>query len=253
MKMQFRGKVYLGVRDNDGKPGPMKFVGCADALAIAMSVETFEHTSKCDSNDAIDFRGTKSQSAEVSLTLTELSKDNLKLALLGDSQAASSPGTVTGEALPSGIVTGDRVILGGATPHQTITGLVLTDTGSPGGTLVAGTDYTLDAEHGTVEFLTTPDGDVEADYGYTDLAYVSMFTAGAQEYWLRFDNVNKADADEPGVVDLYRVRLEPLANLDLLSDELAQLELSGAVLVDDKKSSAGALGQFGRITYPAGA
>lgn len=253
MKMQFRGKVYLGVRDDNGAPGPMKFVGCADALNIAMSVETFEHTSKCDSNDAIDFRGTKSQSAEVSMTLTELSKDNLKLALLGNSQAASSPGTVSNETLPTGIVAGDRVMLGGATPHQAITSLVLTDTGSPGGVLTVDVDYTLDAEHGTVEFLTTPDGDVEADYGYTDMGYVAMFTAGTQEYWLRFDNVNKADADEPGVVDLYRVRLEPLANLDLLSDELAQFELTGAVLIDDKKSSAGALGQFGRISYPAGA
>lgn len=253
MKMQYRGKVYLGIRDGDGNPGPMKFVGCADVLNLAMSTETFEHTSKCDSNDAVDYRGTKSQSAEISLTLTELKKDNLKLALLGDAQAAGSPASVTNEALPSGIVAGDRVILGGATPHQNITSLVLTDTGSPGGVLTVDVDYTLDAEHGTVEFLTTPDGDVEADYSHTDMPYVSMFTAGAQEYWLRFDNVNKADADEPGVVDLYRVRFEPLANFDFLSDELAQLELTGAVLIDSTKSSAGALGQFGRISYPTGA
>lgn len=250
MKIQYRGRVYLGVRDTNGVSGPMKFVGCADALAIAMSNETFEHTSKCDSNDAVDFRGTKSQSAEVSLTLTELSKSNLMLALQGDATAQSSPGTVTNENLPAGIEVGDVVMLGGATPHQNITALVLEDGGSPGGTLVADTDYTLDAEHGTVTFLTEPDGVVVADYGYTDMAYVSMFTAGSLEYWLRFDNVNKASADDPGVVDLYRVRLEPLSNLDLLSDELATLDLTGAVLIDDKKSSSGALGQFGRITHP---
>ncbi len=248
MKFQFRGRVYLAERLDSGAPGPFFFVGCADALSFALSVETFTHISKCDSNDSVDFRGTKAQNAEASLTLTEFTKENLELALRGTAVPQSTAGAVVDETLPTGILAGMSVILGGASPHTNVSSVVVEGNAIA---LVEGTDYTVNLDTGTVSFITTPTAPVTASYNYQDMAYVSMFTAGAKEYWLRFDNVNKAAGDEPGVVDLYRMLFDPAAALDMLSDELATFDLTGAVLVDDKKLSTGDLGQFGRITYPS--
>lgn len=256
MKFQGNGKVYLAVRNVQGAPGAFFFVGCADALNVAFAVEKFTHTEKCSGTNAVDYEGIKSKTASMSLTLTEFNKQNIALALNGTAEPASSPGTVTNEEMPDLLVAGDLVILGGAAPHQTITTLVITDSDSPPNTLTLGTNYTLDAATGFVTIVDVTTGGPYtqpfiAAYGYTDKPYVSMFTAPSQEYWLRYDYINVANANEKGLADLYKVRLDPTSGLDLINDEILSLSLSGSVLIDSLKSDSGDLGQFGRISVPA--
>jgi len=248
MKFIGRGRVYIAERNSTtGIPGKFTFVGCADALNIALTAETITHISKCTSADAVDAQLTTAQNAEMSMTLSEWLLANLLLALRGESVPDATTGSVTGEAMGTGFVAGDIYLLGQATgaPHTNVSTVVITDTGGP---LTLDTDYTLDAVTGTVVFLLPTTGAVDADYSYDDLAYVAMFKAGAKNYWVRFDGINKADSDKKFVVDLYKVQFNPAANVDLLSDEFAVLELGGAVLLDDTKSDSGDLGQFGRMT-----
>jgi hypothetical protein len=249
MKFQGRGKVYIAERNSTtGKPGIFKFVGCADALNIALNVETIQHFSKCTSADALDYQGTRSQSAEVTMTLSEWSKQNLLVALRGEEVPDETSGSATAEAQGSGFAVGDVFFLGATAtgiPKTNVSSVVIDDSS---GELVLDTDYTLDPDTGRVEFLVAPTGAVTADYTYDNLPYIAMFKAGSKDYWLRFDGVNKADSDDKFAIDLYKVQFTPAANMDLLSDELALLELGGAVLVDDTKDSDGDLGQFGRMT-----
>lgn len=247
MKFQGRGRIYIAERNNSGVPGIFKFVGCADAFNVSLSVETIQHFSKCTSADALDYQGTKSQSAEVSMTLSEWVKNNILLALRAVEVPDTTSGSVSNEACGSGFEAGDVYLLGSVngTPRTNVSSVTVEDTGGP---LTLNTDYTLNADTGAITFVTTPSGAVTADYTYDDLPYASMFRAGQKDYWVRFDGVNKSDGDNPVVVDLYKVQFNPASNLDLLSDELALIELSGAVLVDDNKSEAGDMGQFGRMT-----
>lgn len=247
MKFIGRGRVYIAERDDNGIPGIFKFVGCADALDISLAVETIEHVSKCTSADAIDAQLTTKQSANVTMTLSEWFQDNLLLALRGTLVPDSSGGSVTGEACGTGFVAGDIYLLGAATgtPHTNVSAASLSDSG---GALVLNTDYTINLNTGTVTFLLATTGAVTANYTYDDLPYNAMFKAGSKAYWVRFDGVNKADDDDPFVVDLYKVQFTPAQSLNLLADDFTPLELGGAVLIDDAKSDSGDLGQFGRMT-----
>ena len=86
-----------------------------------------------------------------------------------------------------------------------------------------------------------------ASYGYTDPASVSMLTASTKEYAAMFENINKANENDAGSVELYRVRFDPASNMDYLSDELQIPQLTGSVLADTTKDSADLeFGQFGR-------
>jgi hypothetical protein len=247
MKFQGRGRIYIAERNNAGIPGIFKFVGCADAFNVALSVETIQHYSKCTSADALDYQGTKTQSAEVSMTLSEWVKANILLALRAIEVPDATSGSVSNEACGTGFEAGDVYLLGAinGVPRTNVSAVSVDD---GGGALVLDTDYTLNADTGAITFLLAPTGAVTADYTYDDLPYASMFRAGQKDFWLRFDGVNKADGDAPVLVDLYKVQFNPAQNLDLLSDELALMELSGAVLVDANKSESSDLGQFGRMT-----
>lgn len=59
--------------------------------------------------------------------------------------------------------------------------------------------------------------------------------------------LNTADANKEVVIDLYRVAINPAKDLSVIGTDLMKFELSGQVLADLTKPSAGALGQFGRI------
>jgi hypothetical protein len=77
-----------------------------------------------------------------------------------------------------------------------------------------------------------------------------MLVSGAAQYYLTFDGINTANNNAAVVVELYKVQLDPPANLSLITNELGIFEVSGSVLVDELRSTSGALGQFGKITYP---
>jgi len=75
-----------------------------------------------------------------------------------------------------------------------------------------------------------------------------LFGTSAIEYWLRFAGVNTAVSGSPAVVvDLYRVRLSPAAEVGLITDDIAQFALEGSVLADTTKTQSGNFGQFGRM------
>lgn len=242
--MFFQGradKVYLA-EVSDGEPGPYKLQICPDTFAIELRTDSFEHISKCGPVDVPDFRGIKSSSGTLTFAFAHVEDANYALAVLGTATDAGIAGTVTAEQLPDFIEAGDVWFLGGLERHRAITALVFTPS------LVADTDYTLDAASGKVTFLTDQ-GSVgpTCDYGYTDPASVSMLSASQKEYAVMFENINKAEDNNPGSIELYRVRFDPASNMDYLSDELQIPSLSGSVLADLTKSSSNTeFGQFGR-------
>lgn len=242
--MFFQGRaeaVYLA-EVVDGEPGPYKLSICPDTFAIELRTDSFEHISKCGPVDVPDFRGIKSSSGTLSFAFAHVEDANYALAVLGTVTPVGLPGTVTAEQLPDAIEAGDVWFLGGLTRHRAITTLVFTPA------LVANTDYTLDAASGKVTFLTDQ-GSVgpTAAYGFTDPPSVSMLSASQKEYAVMFENINKADDNDPGSIELYRVRFDPAANMDYMSDELQIPSLSGSVLADLTKSAADLeFGQFGR-------
>lgn len=247
MKFQGRGVTYAAVRGTNGVPGPFVAI-CQDAFGVGLTTDSFEHTNKCGPVDVPDYRGTKKVSGELTLSYADVADKNFAIGVLGTvNAAAGGTSAVTDEVAPGPFAIGDVLFLGGLDQHRNITAATLTDAGSPGGALVADTDYTLDAASGKVTFLTATDGDVSSDYTHQDPASVSMLSAAQPEYFIRFEGINKANANTKGSVELYRVRFDPATNMDFLSDELQIMELKGTVLADDTKAVDDTeFGQFGR-------
>jgi hypothetical protein len=240
MFFQGRGNVYLA-EVVDGAPGPYKRKICPDAFAVALATDSFEHTNKCGPVDVPDYRGTKTSSGTLTMSFADVADLNYALAVLG-TLSSGSAGAIADEQLPNNILAGDVWFLGGLQRHRNITGLTIT-----GMTLT--TDYTLDAASGKVTFVTDQDGSPgpTADYNYDDPDAVSMLTAAQKEYAVMFENINKANANNAGSIELYRVRFDPATNMDYLSDELQIPSLTGSVLADLTKDVTDTeFGQFGR-------
>lgn len=120
--------------------------------------------------------------------------------------------------------------------------VVFTDMGVSTKTL--GVDYTVDAKNGTLIFpatgSTTAEGE-ELSVGYTYAAYTNLeaFTqAVSPERWLRFEGLNTVD-DSKVIIDCYRAQFDPLTGYSLINEELAAIDMSGALLADTFITGAG--------------
>lgn len=248
MLFQARGPVYLRELNTTTLVPGVAFEICPDSVSVTMSVEKWSHMNKCGATDVEDGRGINALSAEITFSFSHVQDKNFALAALGTINAVGSPGTVTAEALPAGIVAGDVYFLGGKERHRTITTLTIKDDASPQATLTADTDYTLDAVTGKVTFLTSIGTQpYVAAYGYTDPASVSMLTATQKEYAFDMEYINKQNSNDKGSLELYRVRFDPADGLDFLSDQQQTLTLKGSCLADTTRDSTDTeFGQFGR-------
>ena len=236
----FRGKVYVGERDESGNPDGLTHIGNVPEMSLSFAVETLEHKESMSGQDLTDVSITTSKSGEISLTAEELIKETFALALNGTYSDVTGATVASGEALCSAPVVGKTYLLA----HPDVSAVTLTHDATP---IDAG-DYTINAKHGSIVFndVTGLTGAVTAGYTYAAYKKVLMFTADEKDYWLRLEGLNKV-TNERIVVDLYKVRLNPTDGMAFINDELGSAPIKGKVLADTLKDADGALGQFGRM------
>jgi len=249
MKFQGRGTLRAAIRNAAGDYGIQFDFGCLDTLKLGLKADTFTHIEKCSGADGIDYRGTKSLDGSVTLEFTNWSRKAMAQALQANFHSISGDktGTVTGEVINADLINiGDQY----RTKRGGISAVVITDSAGAPATVSAGM-YTVAAD-GTITFgatwlvgsLVLP---LKVAYTYAESNYLSFFQSGQLELFLRFEGINKANANSPVTVELYRVMLDPATDIDFLSDEIAPFSLQGSMLIDSSKSAAGALGQYGRV------
>lgn len=244
MFFQGRGNVYLQeilVDDEGAETLGKPIILCTDSLNISQATESATHINKCGAVDVEDDRYTKSQSTTLTMELADVADRNFALGVLGTVNGAGSPGSVSGEELPTDLGDGDVWFLGGKTRHRNITNLVISG-------MTVTTDYTLDAESGKVTFVGDQSASPAptASYDYTDPAYVSLFTGGQKKYFMSYEFINKRNANDPGSLELYKVQFDPAQNVDFQSDELQIMSFTGSALADLTRPDDTLLGQFGR-------
>lgn len=253
------GEVSIAKRDaTTGRPTtPFIFLGCVDTFEPSFTVELgTPHVERCSGTGAVDFQAVKSRQGTINLTFTEWNVNNIKLMLNGTVVSAGSPGTVTNESLPTGMIVGDMWHLGAGTgdTRHSITGLVLRGTGSPTFTLTLDTHYEADTTFGTIEILNT-DGYTQpilASYGYTDQEAVVALNAVDDSFIVRFNSLNVANSSEKGIIELYKAKINPAQSLPLISDDFATFTLSMRLEQDlVARSTSSTYGQFGRVIKDA--
>ena len=243
----FQGKVYLGTRLTGGKPGALRWVGDAPKCDVSLSTDSESRKESWSGNRLTSAYLQKGTDVTVAMTLNWANAENMVLGLYG-TQLAVSSGSVTGEALPTGLAVNDVVAL----EHGGISSVVVKDSAGSPATLVAGTDYAIDsANGGTIKILNvgTYVQPFKVDYAHTASADVTMFTSAPPERYLLLDGINTID-NSPVRLRLYRTRFNPLSTLPLINDSFGTIELSGAVLYDDEAAADADLGGFGKIELP---
>ncbi len=242
-----QGKVYIAKRDANGNPQAQRWLGDVSAAKLTLKVSKAEQKESYSGQRALAKSIVVGKEASVDLTVMELNKDNLALALFGKA-VSTAQGSVSGESLPNGLIAGDRVTLA----YPKVSAVTLTDSSATPVT-VAPTKYQLDTDFGAITLLdvagvTQP---IKAAYTHAAIESMPMFSAPQPEVFIRYEGVNLAEGNAPFVVELYKVNTEPLKDLALITDKFADMNINCSVLIDRNKAADGDLGQFGRIIKAA--
>lgn len=248
-----QGKLYYAIRDALGNPGAFTFAGNVPTLKVALTTGTTEHIESTDGQRLTDFRLITSKKAELSFDLEDWSLQNLAVGLYGSSIAPSTGATVTAEqvvAVGAVVAANQYVVL----KNPNVSAVVLTDsTPTTPKTLVLGTDYTVNAQFGSIQLLNSLSTfilPIKAAYTYVaDAGRVTMFSTQVPERWFRFEGLNTASQNAPVLVELYRAIIDPMKELDLINDKLLSMSMTGSALYDALRGTDPNFGNFGRVVF----
>jgi len=228
-----QGKVYFQELDSAGATtGAMLWIGDADVLQTAGTEQTvsFQESWSGTRATVVDVLQTTDLSATIGMR--NLSGKNLATALYGTA-AAGAGGSVTGEAHFALKVADNIIFL--AYPNVSS---VTVKKGAT--TLVADTDYTLNAVDGTISIkltssvITSTSGAGDAiTVDYTYAAYttkVQVLTSTQKEFNVIFEGKDMANGGSKVRVVLKRWKPGILANFDWIGTDIAQMSITGKLL-----------------------
>lgn len=239
-----QGKVYAATRNTNGTVDADAYrdIGNVPSLSITLETDVLEHQESRTGSRLTDLRLVRDRKATISLTLESFSKENLMMLLYGTSATIAGATVTSGsEVLPT-VTIGDVVALN-YTNLTSFTGIY-----DNGASPISASAYTVDLAGGMVTFSAIPSTQpYSAAYVHATKDVVPMFKGNQVERFLKFSGLNTANSNKGAVVELYRVVFDPVSNFDLITDELAQYELTGSVLYDSTRDLDATLGGFGRI------
>lgn len=228
-----RGVVLAAVLASSDIPGPFRHLGNISSLSLGNQVETRDHQTTRRGERGIDASVIASQTQTLSATLTELSLQNLALALSGE--AVLSNGTPEAAAgfvqVINPVVAGRWYELRDGTQMNTRAYGVGAVTVSGGA--VAGTDFLVDNINGLIFF---PSGSnavgnsvnvtVAANGSAEDVQEVRLFNVTPPNLALIFISKN---AFNGRFTEYHFHKVRPALNgdLNLITDDFAELQIQG--------------------------
>lgn len=223
-----QGIVLLARRDAvTGKPMGFTPIGNVSNLKISIALSTIEHKESQTGQRAIDLRLTTETKASLSMTVENFISQNLADSLRGQNTVIPG-GTVADElvaAYSGKIMSLARVKVSAVTVKNGTT------------TLVAGTDYTVNTEAGSIKLLPgligfVDGGQLKVSYTFAAQTRIDALTDQANELYMRFEGLNTAQGNAPVVVEIFKFLTDPLKELSLIGDAIQQFTLDGSVLAD---------------------
>jgi hypothetical protein len=219
------GQVYLKVV---GASAGLLPIGNVSALGFAVAEDVKELKDHTQPGGGTYNEVRRIQSVEASMTLHDLSPENLCRALYGNS-AAISAATVTDESHTAYA----GALLKTAFPASSITSVkegatVLTEntdyTVVPGGIIVIAGGALADGNTALITYVKAAASIIQA------------LTEAGQEYEIVFAGLNEARSGKAVNVHAYRCKLGATKNLALIADDYAGLEVAGKLLKDTTKT-----------------
>ena len=253
MYLRGQGKLYIGTRDALGNPQALRWVGNCPELKVGFQVDNIEHKESYSGQSLTDLKIPKGKSTSLNFTLEEPNKENLAMVLYGTALSVAAGIAIVDEKLggtPDITTLAVGQSFAGAKRNASV--VTLKDSTSTPKTLTLGVNYSHEPISNTITLLDTTTGGpftgpLKLSYTPGISTEVAMFNAPAQDLFLRFVGMNMADSGKVVSCDLFKVNLNPLKELALITDDLAQFQIEGSALLDALKPISNTLGQFGAI------
>jgi len=225
-----QGRVSYFKRQSNGRKGAGVWAQNVPRLDVSMQVDEESIKESHSGNKMKDLVIEIEKGLTTALTLHGFTIDNLARGLWASKYLVEG-GTVSAEALPTGLVAGDYFAL----DHQNTSDWSLVDsTGTPV-SLVAGTHYaqvSAFAGHGEIldlEGLTPP---VLASYSYANSNALSLLTTRPDDHWLVFDGIETVSKSRC-YMEIPRHTARPMSSLSLINNEgVGTMEMEGEALFD---------------------
>lgn len=147
--------------------------------------------------------------------------------------SVGSTTTLTFTAAPAAVA-GQRVMVQGlsGTDAALMNGKSFVVVSRTSTTIVLNVDTTAKTITGTSGFAQVEGGVGEATYVYGASNRVDSLTTGSMDRYLRFEGLNTADENRPVIVEVFKFSSDPLRELALIGDGIAQFVLEGNILAD---------------------
>lgn len=235
-----QGKVYIGLRNADGTRQPARWVYDSSKLEWAQSVSEEEQDESWSGQRGLAATLKTKKGLQVNLTLGQLNTDNAARAMSGVATDVAA-GTVTAEPIGD-VKAGDVVALA----YGAVSAEALKDGASAA--LVAGTDYTINADTGVISFLTAKTGVVASSYSYGVHSIVTALSQNAPNVYVVFDGENTVDGASMKVRgEVYNVVFNPASTMSWINDNFGSMELQGKARVDPFRQPDPKWGPFARV------
>lgn len=229
-----QGTIWIASRTAGGAiNGEWVEVGDTDSLEVSVDRSYVEHYESKTGARNLCARGIDQTSWTMSMNTFDFDRTALARALVGTSSEVAGA-SITDEAFT---VFGSGTTI--FTDHPDISTVVVTNTAGIT-TLVADTDYTVNALQGSITFTATGLGKLTVsgsnktgliDYAYAAYDKVEANLVGEQEYAVRFAGINTVN-NEAVIASLHRVSLSPASVLSLIGNEYASYEVTGLLMAD---------------------
>jgi hypothetical protein len=243
------GSVYFDRFDTDGKSTGLRHLGNVDTFEITTTPEVKEKKNAMDGAKATYAEVVVGNAAALSMVITEYTKENLALAMMGEESAftQTADAAVVDQGVGPSEDDEDSVALdvwydmGVFTP--TVTAV------KQGVTTLDEDAYELDAEHGMIRLLSSYTGDNKAVAGTaitwsgsvpaiaaTDgLWQVQGMAVGMIKGRVRYISADNQSSGPKLVIDVWICGLTPDGALGLITDDFGSFTLKGKVYADTSK------------------
>lgn len=240
-------------RNTSGNPTEFVWFGNIPEFTLGLASDTLTHKESYTGRRTTDARIITELTATVAITVDDFRETNVELATYG---SASQVATVTLSNAP--VIAGAPIVGERYTSTTLVTGRLTAAVVKSAGTPVTTSFYSVD-QSGVIVFtdVTGLAGPITLSGTVAAARQIGVFKNAAPEIHVRLVNFNTAasviiagQSDfERTIVDVFKVRLDPAENFNLINDEFGQLVLNGSALVDTTKAEAGPTGQFARFIY----
>ena len=250
-----QGSVYASPRSAAGVPTGFIAIGNVPELEISIEVTKYEHKESESGSRAVDLAIVQEKKGTFRMLVENISLANLAMGFWGQESPVVAVTddesiVVSPTALTEGMALGFTNISTGitlctvdyASGTPTITYLVTEDAADRENTAY---DYYVDLKYGVaypIAGALTNEPALGEDVYVTlttavDALTMEAFTEDSMERYVRFEGLNTISGEDDVLIEMYKVQLDPISGYQLINEEIAQLEITGSLLYDDKQVS----------------